>query len=73
MSHLKALARKAPPAGALKLIVEAMARGETQPLMSSFGHQTACELLGLTGDRAAASHRTCCSPSLPAHRRSGPR
>jgi hypothetical protein len=57
-SHLKALlARKTPPAGALKLIVEAMARGETQPLMSSFGHQTACELLGLTGDGAAASHR----------------
>jgi ParB family chromosome partitioning protein len=56
--HLKALlARKAPPAGALMLIVEAMARGETQPLMSSFGHQTACELLGLTGDGAAAGHR----------------
>jgi len=57
-THLKALlGRKAPPPGALKLIVEAMARGETQPLMSSFGHQTACELLGLTGDGAAASHR----------------
>ena len=57
-THLKALlARKAPPAGALNLIVEAMARGETQPLMSSFGHQTACELLGLTGDGAAATHR----------------
>ena len=57
-SHLKALlARKAPPAGALKLIVEAMARGETQPLMSSFGHETACELLGLTGNGAAAGHR----------------
>ena len=57
-AHLKALlARKAPPAGALKLIVEAMARNETQPLMSSFGHQTACELLGLKGDGAAASHR----------------
>ena len=56
--HLKALlARKAPPAGALKLIVEAMARGETQPLMSSFGHQTACELLGLTGDGAATGYR----------------
>jgi ParB family transcriptional regulator, chromosome partitioning protein len=56
--HLKALlARKAPPAGALMLIVEAMARNETQPLMSSFGHQTACELLGLKGDGAAASHR----------------
>jgi hypothetical protein len=25
--------------------------------MSSFGHQTACELLGLTGDGAATSHR----------------
>ena len=34
-----------------------MARGETQPLMSSFGHQTACELLGLTGDGAATGHR----------------
>ena len=57
-SHLKALlARKAPPPGALKLIVEAMARGETQPLMSSFGHETACELLGLTGNGAAAGHR----------------
>jgi hypothetical protein len=31
-THLKALlARKTPPAGALSLIVEAMARGETQP------------------------------------------
>jgi ParB family chromosome partitioning protein len=57
-SHLKALlGRKAPPAGALKLIVEAMARGETQPQMSSFGHQTACELLGLTGNGAGAGHR----------------
>jgi hypothetical protein len=57
-SHLKAmLARKAPPPGALKLIVEAMARGETQPLMSSFGHQTACELLGLTGNGGATGHR----------------
>src|SRR5262245_3148892 len=57
-SHLKAmLGRNAPPAGALKLIVEAMARGETQPQMSSFGHQTACELLGLTGDGAATGHR----------------
>jgi ParB family transcriptional regulator, chromosome partitioning protein len=57
-SHLKALlARKAPPAGALKLIVEAMARGETQPLMSSFGHETACELLGLAGNGAATGHR----------------
>jgi ParB family chromosome partitioning protein len=57
-SHLKALlGRKAPPAGALKLIVEAMARGETQSQMSSFGHQTACELLGLTGNGAATSHR----------------
>ena len=57
-SHLKALlARKAPPPGALKLIVEAMARGETQPLMSSFGHETACELLGLTGNGAATGHR----------------
>jgi len=57
-SHLKAvLGRKAPPAGALKLIVEAMARGETQPLASSFGHQTACELLGLAGDGAATGHR----------------
>jgi ParB family chromosome partitioning protein len=51
------LAGKAPPAGGLKLIVEAMARGETQPLMSSFGHQTACELLGLTGDGAATGYR----------------
>jgi hypothetical protein len=34
-----------------------MARGETQPLMSSFGHQTACELLSLTGDGAAAGYR----------------
>jgi len=57
-SHLKAvLGRKAPPAGALKLVVEAMARGETQPQASSFGHQTACELLGLTGDGAATGHR----------------
>jgi ParB family chromosome partitioning protein len=57
-THLKELlARKAPPPGALILIVEAMARGETQPLMSSFGHQTACELLGLTGNGAAAAHR----------------
>jgi ParB family chromosome partitioning protein len=57
-SHLKALlARKAPPAGALTLIVEAMARGETQPQMSSFGHQTACELLGLSGDGAGAGYR----------------
>jgi hypothetical protein len=57
-SHLKALlARKAPPAGALKLVVEAVARGETQPQLSSFGHQTACELLGLTGDGAGAGHR----------------
>jgi ParB family transcriptional regulator, chromosome partitioning protein len=57
-SHLKAvLGRKTPPAGALKLIVEAMARGETQPLTSSFGHQTACELLGLAGNGAATGHR----------------
>ena len=57
-SHLKAvLGRKAPPVGALKLIVEAMARGETQPQASSFGHQTACELLGLTGNGAATGHR----------------
>jgi ParB family chromosome partitioning protein len=57
-SHLKAvLGRKAPPAGTLKLIVEAMARGETQPLTSSFGHQTACELLGLAGNGAATGHR----------------
>ena len=57
-SHLKALlARKAPPQGALKLIVEAIARGETQPLMSSFGHETACELLGLTGNGAATGYR----------------
>ena len=34
-AHLKALlARKVPPPGTLRLIVEAMARGETQPLMS---------------------------------------
>jgi ParB family chromosome partitioning protein len=57
-SHLKALlARKAPPAGALKLIVEAMARGETQPQMSSFGHQAACELLGLSGNGVATEYR----------------
>jgi len=57
-AHLKALlGRKAPPTGALKLIVEAMARGETQPLMASFGHQTACELLGLTGNGSAADYR----------------
>jgi ParB family chromosome partitioning protein len=57
-SHLKALlGRKAPPGGALTLIVEAMARGETQPQMSSFGHQTACELLGLTGDGADVGYR----------------
>ena len=57
-SHVKALlGRKAPPAGALKLIAEAVARGETQPQMSSFGHQTACELLGLTGNGAATGHR----------------
>jgi ParB family chromosome partitioning protein len=56
--HLKAvLGRTAPPAGALKLIVEAMARGETQPQASSFGHQTACELLGLAGNGAATGHR----------------
>jgi hypothetical protein len=34
-----------------------MGRGETQPQTSSFGHQTACELLGLTGNGAAAGHR----------------
>ena len=34
-----------------------MARGETQPLMSSFGHQTACELLGLPGDGAGTGYR----------------
>jgi len=51
------LARKAPPAGAVKLIVAAMARGETQPQMFSFGHQTACELVGLTGDGAATGYR----------------
>jgi ParB family chromosome partitioning protein len=57
-AHLKALlGRKAPPAGALTLIVEAMARGETQPPMSSFGHQTACELLGLRGNGAGAGYR----------------
>jgi ParB family chromosome partitioning protein len=57
-AHLKALlGRKAPPAGAVKLIVEAMARGETQPQMSSLGHQTACELLGLTGNGAATGYR----------------
>src|SRR5262249_30096410 len=56
--HLKALlGRKAPPAGALMLIVEAMARGETQPQMSSFGHQTACELLGLPGNGSGAGYR----------------
>src|SRR5262249_59524475 len=56
--HLRALlGRKAPPPGALTLIVEAMARGETQPQMSSFGHQTACELLGLPGDGAGAGYR----------------
>ena len=73
-THLKALlARKAPSAGALKLIAEAMARGETQPLISSFGYQTACELLGLTGDGAPPGTGICCSPSWPAHLRSGPR
>ena len=57
-THLKALlARREPPAGALKLIAEAMARGETQPLMSSYGHQTACELLGLAGDGVATGYR----------------
>jgi ParB family chromosome partitioning protein len=57
-SHLKALlGRKAPPAGALKLIVAAIARGETQPQMSSFGHQTACELLGLVSNGAGAGYR----------------
>ena len=57
-SHVKAvLASKAPPAGALKLIVGAIARGETQPLMSSHGHQTACELLCLTGDGSATGYR----------------
>jgi hypothetical protein len=34
-----------------------MARGETQPQMSSFGHQTACELLGLPGNGAGAEYR----------------
>jgi len=34
-----------------------MARGETQPLTSSSGHQTACELLGLAGNGAATGHR----------------
>ncbi len=57
-AHLKAvLGRKAPPPGALQLIAEAMARGETQPQMSSFGHQTACELLGLPGNGAGAGYR----------------
>jgi len=57
-SHLKTLlARKAPPAGALELIVEAIARGETHPQMSSFGHQTACELIGLIGNGAGAGYR----------------
>jgi ParB family chromosome partitioning protein len=57
-AHLKALlGRKAPPAGTLTLIVAAMARGETQPQMSSFGHQTACELLGLAGNGASTGHR----------------
>jgi ParB family chromosome partitioning protein len=57
-AHLRALlGRKAPPAGALRLVVEAMARGETQPQMSSFGHQTACDLLGLTGTGAATGYR----------------
>ena len=57
-SHVRAvLAGKALPAGGLKLTVEAMARGETQTLMSLFGHQTACELLGLTGDGAATGYR----------------
>ena len=74
--HLKELlARKTPPAGAITLIVEAMARGETQPLMSSFGHETACELLkphGRRRERPAATG-TCCSASWPARRRSGRR
>jgi hypothetical protein len=57
-AHLKALlGRNAPPAGTPKLIVEAIVRGEPQPPMSSCGHQTACELLGLTGDGAATGHR----------------
>jgi ParB family chromosome partitioning protein len=57
-SHVRGvLAGKALPAGGLKLIVEAMARGETQPLMSSHGHQTACELLCLTGDGSATGYR----------------
>jgi hypothetical protein len=34
-----------------------MARGETQPLMSSFGHQTACELLGLPGNGTGGGYR----------------
>jgi len=34
-----------------------MARGETQRQLSSFGHQTACELLGLSGNGAAIGHR----------------
>ena len=57
--HLKELlARKIPPAGALTLIAEAMARGETQPVMSSFGHETACELLMLKGGGGATiGHR----------------
>jgi hypothetical protein len=32
-----------------------MARGETQPQMSSFGHETVCELLNLTGAAHAAT------------------
>lgn len=56
--HLKALlGRKTPPPAALKLIVAAIARGETQPLMSSHGHQTACELLGLKGNGVVTDYR----------------
>jgi ParB family transcriptional regulator, chromosome partitioning protein len=34
---------------AARLIFTAIARGETEPAMSSYGHQTASEILGLTG------------------------
>jgi hypothetical protein len=56
-SHLKAVLGRKAPTGRAEADLEAMARGETQPQASSFGHQTACELLGLTGNGAATGHR----------------
>ena len=56
--------RKTPPAGALKpIVLAALARGETQPVMSSFGHETACELLSSRRRRSGSGTGTCCSPS----------